>query len=96
MDVQNCWQVKECGREKDGKNVHDLGVCPAAVEPEIKQINGLHHGKFAGRGCWLVAGTLCGGMVQGTSAQKRSSCLTCSFYQKVQTEEGSNFHMLSI
>ncbi|MDI6816280.1 MAG: hypothetical protein QME41_03675 [Actinomycetota bacterium] len=31
--------------------------------------------------CWLVAGTMCGGIVQGTYAQKVESCIECDFYK---------------
>ncbi|MCK5116653.1 MAG: GGDEF domain-containing protein [Candidatus Aegiribacteria sp.] len=32
--------------------------------------------------CWLIAGTLCGGMVQGVFAQKFDSCITCEVYKQ--------------
>jgi len=35
----------------------------------------------AGCLCWIVAGTMCGGSVQGTFAQKIGSCLECDFYK---------------
>ena len=41
----------------------------------------------AGRTCWLVAGTLCGGSVQGTAAQKLGNCKDCDFYKKVKARE---------
>jgi signal transduction histidine kinase len=40
-----------------------------------------------GRICWAVAGTLCAGKVQGTFAQKITSCRNCDFYRHVK--EGS-------
>jgi hypothetical protein len=33
--------------------------------------------------CWLIAGTMCGGAVQGKFADKYHSCTTCEVYQKV-------------
>ncbi len=39
--------------------------------------------KRAGKICWLVAGTMCGGKPQGTFAQKISSCMECDFYQYI-------------
>ncbi|MDP2279047.1 MAG: hypothetical protein Q8K51_12565 [Nitrospirota bacterium] len=33
-----------------------------------------------GRICYLVAGTMCGGKVQGTYAQKIGNCRECDFY----------------
>ena len=32
--------------------------------------------------CWLIAGTLCGGKVQGKFAKKYNSCLECEVYQE--------------
>ena len=32
--------------------------------------------------CWLIAGTLCGGMVQGVFAEKFRNCVTCEVYKK--------------
>lgn len=79
----NCWQVMACGREQGGKNAAELGVCPAAD----RSYDGINSGKFGGRICWAVAGTYCGGCVQGSFAEKRPSCLTCAFYQMVQEQE---------
>jgi len=74
----------KCGREPGGKKVAQLGVCPAAVEIKVDGING---GKNGGRACWAIAGTFCGGKVQGTFAQKYFSCKECSFWGKVSQEE---------
>lgn len=40
--------------------------------------------KKAGKVCWLVAGTMCGGKVQGTFAQKLGNCTKCDFYQYME------------
>ncbi len=53
----NCWEYKKCGREPDGKNVDELGVCPAAADTSFDQINS---GTCGGRFCWAVAGTFPG------------------------------------
>ena len=37
-----------------------------------------------GRICWAVAGTLCAGRVQGSYAQKITTCRTCKFYRQVR------------
>lgn len=63
----NCWEFKKCGREKGGKNAAELGVCPAYP-------NG-------GTACARIAGTLCGGTVQGSFATKLTNCMKCEFYQ---------------
>lgn len=63
----NCWEFKKCGRENAGINNEEMGVCPAFPA----------HGKQ----CARIAGTLCGGAVQGTFARKLTSCLNCDFYR---------------
>jgi CRP-like cAMP-binding protein/tRNA A-37 threonylcarbamoyl transferase component Bud32 len=74
-----------CGREMGGQNAAEYGVCPAAADTSY---DGINSGKCGGRICWAVAGTFCGGCVQGSYADKRFSCLNCDFYQMVQEEEG--------
>ena len=88
---QNCWEFKKCGREPGGEN-YNRGRCPAV---EAYNLNGIHSGKRGGRACWVVAGTLCGGQVQGTFAKKFSSCEQCDFYKKVREEEQGHY-MLSM
>jgi hypothetical protein len=87
---KNCWEERECGREQGGAKAGELGVCPAAVEIKL---DGVHHGKFAGRTCWVVAGTFCRGEVQGTFAQKSQKCEQCEFYNKVRREEYPAFFL---
>jgi CRP-like cAMP-binding protein/tRNA A-37 threonylcarbamoyl transferase component Bud32 len=82
----NCWEYKKCGREPGGIKATSLGVCPAAAD---NSFDGINRGENAGRFCWAVAGTFCGGSAQGTFAEKRESCLSCDFFNKVRTEEGS-------
>ena len=62
----NCWEFKKCGREENGKNAKELGVCRAYPD----------HGKH----CARIAGTLCGGKVQGSFAMKLRTCMQCDFY----------------
>ena len=90
MKKRNCWSFKRCGREPGGKNVQELGICPASVE---RKLHGIHDGDCAGRACWVVAGTFCGGQSQGTFAQKYHNCEICEFYQMVKEEEGLRFKM---
>lgn len=80
----NCWEFKKCGREPGGRKVAELGVCPAATE---RRLHGVHGGVAAGRACWVVAGTLCKGEVQGSFARKIANCRACDFYQQVEKEE---------
>ncbi len=83
----NCWEFMGCERQPGGEKVEQLGTCPAAADSSF---NGINFGKNAGRICWAVAGTCCGGKVQGTFAEKRKSCVTCDFYKHVQEEEGTS------
>ncbi len=82
----NCWEFKKCGRHVGGEKVKELGVCPVASERRTDGING---GRNAGRCCWAIAGTLCGGVVQGSFATKAGNCMKCDFYKLVHKEEGS-------
>jgi hypothetical protein len=68
-----CWERKGCGREAGGTRAAELGVCPAYPDH--------------GRDCWMKAGTLCGGEVQGTYAEKLGNCLQCEFYDRVMSGE---------
>ena len=91
--MKNCWEHKKCGREPGGREAESHGVCPAAVE---KRLDGVHGGKNAGRSCWIIAGTLCGGEVQGTFARKYASCEKCDFYRSVMEESMSSFTFSSV
>jgi hypothetical protein len=65
----NCWEFNKCGREAGGVNVQENGVCPAYPDH--------------GRKCAQIAGTLCGGKVQGTIATKLLNCIECDFFQSM-------------
>ena len=80
----NCWEHKKCGRQPGGHKVQDLGICPVTT---IQDLAGAHGGKNAGRACWAVAGSLCGGKVQGTYAKKLDNCWRCDFMTLVKKEE---------
>lgn len=88
MSKKNCWEFEECGREVNGKKAKEFGVCPAATAAKL---NGTNEGSNGGRACWAIAGTLCGGKIQGTYAQKLGSCLNCQFFDYVRSEQGENF-----
>ncbi len=91
--MKNCWEYNKCGREPGGDKTGTLGVCPAATEIRL---DGTHEGKNAGRACWIVAGTLCKGEVQGTFAKKFEACEKCEFYLKVRDEEFPKFVFSSV
>ncbi len=88
MAGSNCWEFKKCGRQTGGFKNEQLGVCPAATE---KRLHGSNGGINAGRACWIVAGTLCGGQVQGTFALKMANCMECEFFLSVRQEQGQEF-----
>ena len=85
----NCWEYKKCGRQPGGDHL-ELGICPTATE---RKLDGSHGGKNAGRACWIVAGSMCGGVVQGTFAKKYENCEKCEFYKMVVEEEGGQFQL---
>ena len=93
MSRLNCWEIKKCGREAGGIKTAERGVCPAASDSSS---DGINDGKNAGRICWAVAGTLCGGNVQGSFAQKVASCLSCEVFKQVKAEEGVENYVLLI
>ncbi len=74
--MKNCWEILNCGREKGGPKVMELGEC-------IASIDGLGHS------CWSIAGTLCGGKVQGTHAQKEHNCMQCNVHKLYNRMIGS-------
>jgi len=88
MARTNCWDFRKCGREPGGAKVAELGVCPAATQTRT---DGVNRGTNGGRACWAIAGTFCGGKVQGTFAAKVANCLRCEFYQSVRDQEGPHF-----
>ncbi|MEJ2696517.1 MAG: hypothetical protein P8013_07690 [Candidatus Sulfobium sp.] len=84
MHYQNCWEFKQCGRERTGS----AGICPAALSRAADGVNG---GINAGRVCWAVTGTLCDGKRQGTYAEKVMECMSCDFRLKVMEEMSYKF-----
>lgn len=66
--MENCWELRGCGREAGGVKVAELGECVASREK-------------LGHSCWAIAGTLCGGEVQGSVKEKNDNCLVCEVYK---------------
>lgn len=91
MSKSNCWEIKKCGREPGGEKTGDLGVCPAASDSSV---DGVNNGKNGGRICWAIAGTFCGGKVQGDFAQKSVSCMSCEVFKMIKSEEGAEHFIL--
>ena len=84
MKKMNCWEFMNCGRQPGGAKAGELGICPVTVDEEL---NGAHGGIAAGRACWAVVGSFCGGKIQGTYAEKLKDCTKCSFMALVKREE---------
>jgi hypothetical protein len=80
----NCWEHKECGRQPGGSRSAELGICPVTTHQDL---SGVHGGRNAGRACWVIAGSLCGGKIQGAYAQKLFNCWKCDFMNAVKKEE---------
>ena len=93
MKKMNCWKAKQCGREPGGKNIREMGICPASID---RKLHGVHGGDCAGRACWILAGTFCGGQEQGSFASKYHNCETCDFYLSVRKDEGLQFKMSTL
>ena len=75
-DLKHCWEIKNCQREKGGSKINELGECVASKEA-------------LGHSCWMIAGTLCGGIVQGSSAHKEHNCIQCEVYKLYHRQIGS-------
>jgi len=88
MTKTNCWEFKNCERGPGGSKISQFGECPASANEKADSING---GKNGGRACWAIAGTLCGGVVQGHYATKLANCMDCDFFKLVQQEEGRTY-----
>ena len=73
-ELLNCWEIKNCERQKGGMKVYELGECIASKSD-------------MGHSCWAIAGTFCGGEVQGTYAQKLNNCMACEFYQSFDLKQ---------
>jgi hypothetical protein len=87
MKKLNCWEFMHCERQPGGRKVHELGTCPVTVTEELE---GAHGGIGAGRACWAVVGSFCGGKIQGTYAEKLKDCGKCDFMALVRREEALN------
>ena len=87
MKKLNCWEFMNCERQPGGQKEKELGTCPVAIAEEL---DGAHGGIGAGRACWAVVGSFCGGKIQGTYAAKLKDCSKCDFMALVKREEALN------
>jgi hypothetical protein len=79
----NCWEYRNCGREKGGLMVSVLGECPASTSMAFDGING---GMAGGRACWMVRESNRLARIQTCNG---ASCNSCEFYRRVVHEERS-------
>jgi len=83
MSKLNCWEYKNCGREKGGLLVAALGECPVS---SAMKYDGLNDGIGAGRACWMVEDSGCRTQPGAT----RTRCCDCDFYKRVVYEQEEN------
>jgi hypothetical protein len=57
--------------------------------------DGINGGRFRGRFCWAVPGTLCHGQVQESVIEKLEPCLACDVMLEVGKEEGSKLTVIA-
>ena len=81
----NCWQFKNCGREKGGLLADVLGECPVATSMKHDGTNG---GIAAGRVCWQVCDSAY--RKDTTVSGQKEACYNCQFYKRVVHEEEEN------
>lgn len=84
----NCWEFKDCGRERGGILSESLGVCPVAMALEY---DGLNDGQAGGRVCWMIRRCPVTGTAFAVNEQM-SDCHNCTFYRRVAHEEADRTH----
>ena len=77
QELKNCWEILECGRERNGSRVAELGECVASTE-------GMGHNR------WIVAGTFGQGKVESAPVQKLRSCTNCKVFQRYNRLTGTD------
>jgi len=80
----NCWEFKNCGREKGGLMAGVLGECAAAT---AMQFDGTNGGQAGGRVCWMISN--CGNRTIRAGQGTLNNCQQCEFYRRVLHEEES-------
>ncbi len=81
----NCWEFKNCGREKGGLMVAVLGECPV---PTYMKFDGLNEGLGAGRACWMAPRSPIKSETRQGNCSSR--CYRCDFYRRVVFEQEEN------
>ncbi len=78
----NCWEFKDCGRQKGGLMAEILGECPVST---ALKFDGLNDGIGAGRVCWMIPNSVC--KLESRRASHGHPCHRCEFYLRVAFEE---------
>ncbi len=91
MGKLNCWNYKKCGRYPGGPKEKEFGTCPATT---IKEADGYLGGRNGGRACMYIAGTFCGGVVQGTAKDKEKNCGGCDYFKMLKKQFGQEVGVL--
>ena len=88
----NCWQFKNCGREKGGLLAGALGECPVST---ALKYDGMNDGVGAGRACWMVEDSCC--RAAALTRGQGNLCRHCEFYQRVlyEQDQAVQFRMAS-
>ncbi len=89
----NCWQYKNCGREKGGLMVESLGECPVSTTMKYDGLNG---GQGAGRACWMVPHSA-SHSDHDPGNGRWNACHNCEFYKRVvfENKEKTRFRYVS-
>jgi hypothetical protein len=77
----NCWEFKNCGRERGGLMVPVLGECPVST---ARAFDGNNGGIAGGRSCWMVRES---SRLMRLQVCSGNSCHACEFYRRVRHEE---------
>ncbi len=73
--LPNCWEIINCGREKNGLNEAEKGEC-------IVSKSGMGHS------CWAVAGTYSGKEVQCVAVKEVIFCSSCRVHRQYNRSTG--------
>lgn len=76
----NCWEFMKCGRQPGVSTLMTSGCVLLRGRADLMVFM---TERIAGRACWVVAGSLCGGTIQGSFAEKFRNCEKCNFYKRV-------------
>lgn len=75
-DFPNCWEIKNCGRGKNGENVPSEGECRTSIEN-------------MGHSCWVVAGNLSEKAPDCPRVKKDGlQCCTCEVFKRYNRISG--------